>query len=629
LRDIGEARLALMGTASPVTSTMQMPASMVSVSGAGVAAPRSRPWPWIAATAVLGVLVAALLPTSSLVRSDATNAAVESLELAIAAPPGTEFQIGSNLGNVILSPDGTRIAFVATAKTTTIWVRSLAKDDARSIPGTENASNPFWSPDGRHIGFFANGKLRTVDIAGGLPEIIADAPGGRGGAWSEDGTIIFSPTGGAALSRVSATGGAVSPLTTLDAARGENAHYWPVFLPGGRRYLYFVRSTQVENAGIYLGHMDGASPVRLVASLSSGIVARHPVSGAWYLLWARDQDLLAQPFDIESGALSGAVATIATGVRVEESQRLLYASASLNGHLAWANTRAGETALALYNRDGRRIRYLDIPSGVLYQPAFSPDGTRLLFIRVERGGSDIFLHDLRSGVTERLTTDPDYDEMPFWTPDGRAFTYLGRAAGHRVGFRMEIGTGAPPVQQTEEAFGSALESPDGRYAIYTRPYPRTAADIVATSLGAAGATTVLVQEPGADRALAQSADGRTVLLSQESNGRSVLAVTRVRAGAAPAIGNLLTVADGAVYGALRPDGKEVIAVTLDGVVKAVAISPAGDTLTIGGTTVLFRVQPGVDNITVNPAGTEFVVNEFPHANGQTLRVLTRWDARLK
>ena len=63
-----------------------------------------------------------------------------------------------------------------------------------------------------------------MDIAGGLPENIADATNGRGGAWSEDGTIIFTPAGGQAIFRVAASGGPVTPLTTLDG-HGNHARH--------------------------------------------------------------------------------------------------------------------------------------------------------------------------------------------------------------------------------------------------------------------------------------------------------------------------------------------------------------------------------------------------------------------
>ena len=200
--------------------------------------------------------------------------------------------------------------------------------------------------------------------------------------------------------------------------------------------------------------------MRLVASLSSGILARHPVTGGWYLMWARDQDLLAQAFDVNSLTLSGDVATIATDIRVEESQRLAYVSASLTGQLAWATSRAADNVLAVYGRDGRRIRTLDIPPAKLVQPALSPDGKRLLFTSVDRGNADIFLYDLTTNVTERLTTDPDYDEQPTWTPDGSAMTYRGRDGEKQAVLRLAIGRGTQPERLLAgESAGTSYETP--------------------------------------------------------------------------------------------------------------------------------------------------------------------------
>ncbi len=630
LRDIGEARLALSGATSSSTSIAQ-PLSSMALPAAATPAPSRRPWPWIIAATVMAVALAAVLPNSSLFRPGARVAPADSLELAIAAPFGAEFRIGSNTGNVALSPDGSRIAFVAaTEKAATIWIRSLAVDDARPLSGTDGASNLFWSPDGRRIGFFAAAKLRTVDIAGGLPESIADAPGGRGGAWSEDGTIIFTALGGQPLSKISASGGTVMPLTKLDTSRGENAHYWPVFLPGGKRFLYFARSTQVENSGIYLGHMDGSPAVRLVASLSSGLIATRPGSDETYLLWTRDNDLLAQRFDLASGMLSGEVARITPGVRVEESQRLTYASVSQNGHLAWATARAAETALAVYGRDGRRLRVLDIPSGVLHQPVLSPDGTRLLFIRVERGSADIFMHDLRSGVTERLTTSPEYDELPSWTPDGRALTYLGREQGLRVGLRLALGSAGAPVRQyAGELPISGLETPDRRYLIASQTFAATGLDLVAIELAGEHKMIPLVQQPGQEIVIAQSVDGRWLLIGHQTDERSSVSIARLRTdGPTPVLGARQILSEGTLVAAIRPDGREAFVTTRDATVKVISLNPAGDAMTVGATTVLFRLPPGTVASTVNATGTEFVVEETPFAAGQTLRVLTNWAERL-
>ena len=160
-----------------------------------------------------------------------------------------------NLGNVIVSPDGTKVAFVAaTPKATTLWVRSLAVDDGRSISGTEGAYH-FWSLDGKRLGFRRT-RLRCRGHWRRTAGSHRGRAAGRGGSWTEDGSILFTPTGGTTVLKVAATGGAVTPLTKLDTTRGENAHYWPVVLPGGS-FLYFARSTRVENSGIYLARIDG------------------------------------------------------------------------------------------------------------------------------------------------------------------------------------------------------------------------------------------------------------------------------------------------------------------------------------------------------------------------------------
>ncbi len=59
--------------------------------------------------------------------------------------------------SVILSPDGTRLAFVAAAsdQKRRMYVRSLDQLQATALSGTENARNPFFSPDGQWLGFFA------------------------------------------------------------------------------------------------------------------------------------------------------------------------------------------------------------------------------------------------------------------------------------------------------------------------------------------------------------------------------------------------------------------------------------------------------------------------------------------
>jgi len=102
------------------------------------------------------------------------------MQFQIEPPPGAAFILGLGGGSAI-SPDGSAIAFVASAGIPKLWIRHLDSLTARDLSGTEGARYPFWSPDSRSLGFFANGKLKRVDISGGSVVTLADASVTRGG----------------------------------------------------------------------------------------------------------------------------------------------------------------------------------------------------------------------------------------------------------------------------------------------------------------------------------------------------------------------------------------------------------------------------------------------------------------
>ena len=157
--------------------------------------------------------------------SSARPAEQQSIQFAVSPPEGWSTRTATGAArSLAMSPDGRRLAFIAADKDgrTMAWVRSLDATVAQSLKGTENAGSPFWSPDSRFLAFVADGKLKKIDVAGGPPQTIADAAA-SGGTWSPDGTIVFNASGNGPLSRVSATGGAVSPVTTLE--QGEVTSY--------------------------------------------------------------------------------------------------------------------------------------------------------------------------------------------------------------------------------------------------------------------------------------------------------------------------------------------------------------------------------------------------------------------
>ena len=185
---------------------------------------------------------------------------------SIEPPDKTTFNFTGPLSSIALpelSPDARRITYGVRAADgkTQLWIRSLDSLTAQPLPGTANAIHPFWSADSKSIGFFANGKLKKIDASGGLSSAICDAPIGRGGAWNEDGVILFSPST-VGIHRVAAAGGVSTPVVKQPEAR------WPSFLPDGRHFLF---STTKD---IRLGSIDSKESKALVETISQAVYAQ-------------------------------------------------------------------------------------------------------------------------------------------------------------------------------------------------------------------------------------------------------------------------------------------------------------------------------------------------------------------
>jgi serine/threonine protein kinase len=135
-----------------------------------------------------------------------------------------------------LSPNGRHLAFrvapssapINQGPAVTLAIRSFDDENVRILVGTEGVSNAFWSPDGRFLAFFAAGKLQKIDVTGGPPQVICDAPiagGGSstGGTWGRDGTIIFgNGAPGTGLFRVASGGG--TPVAVTKLGEDEVSH---------------------------------------------------------------------------------------------------------------------------------------------------------------------------------------------------------------------------------------------------------------------------------------------------------------------------------------------------------------------------------------------------------------------
>ena len=107
------------------------------------------------------------------------------------------------------------------------------------------------------------------------------------------------------------------------------------------------------------------------------------------------------------------------------------------------------------DRSGKREGTVGPPAG--YQnPRLSPDGRRLAVFKPEDGG-DIWVTELETGISTRLTLDPASDNVPLWSPDGTQIAFVSNRNGgvFNIYQKNAGGTGAGRTAARDTAFQDA------------------------------------------------------------------------------------------------------------------------------------------------------------------------------
>ena len=327
-----------------------------------------------------GLAAAALLAACTLLfhfLSHTPAPAAARMRWVISPPEGTQFlATGDAPAPVAISPDGSRIAFVAgTAGKPQLYVQSLDALKATVLPGTDGASWPFWSPDSQSLGFFAHGQLRRIDADGGAPIAICEARVPRGASWGANGVIVFTPETTTGLYRVSASGGQPVPVTTADPQR--DSHRWPFFLPDGKHFLYYAASHNDighDRDSLFVASVDGGPSKFLLHVHANAAYANG------HLLFIKDNALMAQPFDLGSLELGGDPIVVQDGVEEHRTWWMAIFSASQNGTLVFAPVQNSDNTLLWMDSTGKTLGTVGEP-GRYASLHLSPDDSHLVVER--------------------------------------------------------------------------------------------------------------------------------------------------------------------------------------------------------------------------------------------------------
>jgi eukaryotic-like serine/threonine-protein kinase len=467
--------------------------------------------------------------------------------------------------SMALSPDGTQIAFVANQeRVPVLWLRRLEAFETRALPGTAGASFPFWSPDGRALGFFADGKVKRIDVAGGTPIAVADAPNGRGGTWNSDGVILFVAGVNGPIERVPARGGAVERVTEVNAGSGP-AHRLPQFLPDGRRFLFTSALGTPDTNGVYLGSLDKAPPVRLVAEDAGGRFTPPDK-----LLTVRQGALQAYTFDPAAGVVSGEPAVIAQGFAGAAANPVF--ATSDTGVLAYRASTVQRRQLVWVNRRGDTLRAIGEPdTDFMASPELSDDELSVVVFLQRTGDNDIWVIELARGLARRITDGQPADAHPLWDPDRQHVVFQSRRFGGGPTRQAVTGGPAAPLFAKGET-GLALSWTRNReYILLRRAGEKTGSDLVAVSTGSEAREVVVAQSPAGETEGQFSPDGKWVAFVSNESGRAEVFVQSFPEGRAR---TQASTAGGAQV-RWSGDGQEIFYVAPDGKMMAVSIELAG------------------------------------------------------
>jgi Tol biopolymer transport system component/predicted Ser/Thr protein kinase len=586
---------------------------------------RTRTLPWLVAAVLAVVAAVALWAPWRATRP------VDRPLMRFSADLGPEAVEGVNITTAI-SPDGTRLAFVARGPTGKQQLATRALDQAKAtvLSGTENAADPFFSPDGQWIGFFADGKMKKISVQGGVAVTLCDAPFGRGASWGEDGSIIVTLTalvGG--LSRVPAAGGTPQTITK-PGDKGEAVHRWPQILPGGQAVLFTGNTVPT-------GH-DNASIE--VLSLKSGqwkVVQRGGYFGRYlatsngvgHLVYLHQGTLFAVPFDLDRLETRGTPAPLLEDVAGNAAGGGGQFDVARNGTLVYLSGKSSNASwpVAWMDSTGKTTPLLAAPAFYV-NPRFSPDGKRLALNVESAGGEDIQVYDWPRDTMTRLTFTQT-NLFPIWTPDGKhiAFESQSLGANSLLWIRADGAGEVQPLLQSKNDLRPYSFSPDGqrlafaevgvdtgRYNLWTLPL-----GVSDPEHPKPGKPELFLRTPFDEREPAFSPDGRWIAYSSAESGRFEVYV-RPFPGGNSGSGKWQISTGGGRHPIWSRDGRELFYETSDNRIMAASYTAKADTFAADKprlwSNTQIREPAGIWNLDLAPDGKRFAVFPRPEATGE-------------
>jgi serine/threonine-protein kinase len=595
LRDIVDARFELEAALKgPPYSDVRGPAL------SGPAAP------WLTASlafAAGAALVAAGFLVAPMLRARPETATA--IRTVITLPPDTSIAL-SRGSAVTVSPDGKTIAFAGNAKgRIQLYLRQLDRFESQPIAGTDGAASPFFSADGRWIGFFADEKMKKVAVDGGAPVTVTEARAPRGEDWNDNDAILLTPTNTSPVWRVSPGGGKSEKLTTLK--EGELSHRWPHLLPGGKALLFSIwNDSGWELARIGAASVDGTRRTVVVESDAGYPRYVQDTGTRGFLVYAREEGLLAAPFDESSLSLTGQAIPVVDTVFTNLSGGAHF-DLSRSGTLAYvAGTNSeADRELAWVTLEGKATTVAQI-RGLSRNWTMSRDGTRIIRMNTIGQTRDAWIDDIEHHTTMRLIAGRP--ESPIWdgvfTPDGKWVIYGKGTPTQRMFRRPSDGRDVEERLLVKDDRGQIPNSisPDGKTLAFVEFDPVSGADIWTMGVDPVTPARVFARTNFAESNPVFSPDGRWIVYQSNESGRFEVFLRSF-----PDSSQVYRVSiEGGINPKWSPSGRELIFRGLDNKMMSATVTTT-PAMQVGRPKALFDARAYENNFDVAPDGQRLLM----------------------
>ena len=268
-----------------------------------------------------------------------------------------------------------------------------------------------------------------------------------------------------------------------------------------------------------------------------------------------------------------------------------------------------------------QVRSLTAYRGYETAPSFSPDGTRLAFVwNGEREDNfDIYARTIDESSCQRLTTSPEIDYNPVWSPDGGSIVFLRWREGSKADVVLMSSLGGPERKIGEATPGNLNDTllgwishiawrHDNRSIIIPDADPLTRSQSlfeISTTAGERRPITRALAFSMGDDSPSVSPDGRTLAFVRSPTiAASDIYLLPLAGQDGATTPKRLTFENGYLYNPMwTSDGRHILYVTyLDGstLIKRISVQGAREP------EVVFTVGQRVTSTAISPAGDRFV-----------------------